>query len=54
MVKLVLCVLSVSLLAFLVPGIAVAAQTQPGWAVLVVRKILGIGCYPPWLLSYRR
>jgi len=36
MVKLVVCILSVSLLVFLVPVIAVAAQTQPGWAVLVV------------------
>ncbi len=36
MVKLVLFVLSVSLLAFLIPGIAVSAQTMPGWAVLVV------------------
>lgn len=36
MVKLVLFVLSVSLLVFLIPGIAVSAQTMPGWAVLVI------------------
>ena len=36
MVKLVLCVLSVSLLVFFVPVIAVSAPTQPGWAVLVI------------------
>jgi nicotinamidase/pyrazinamidase len=36
MVKLILFVLSVSLVVFLVPGIAVSAQTMPGWAVLVI------------------
>jgi len=36
MVKLALCILSVLLLAVVMPRAAVAAQTMPGWAVLVV------------------
>lgn len=36
MSKIVLCILSISLLLFFIPGIAISAQTMPGWAVLVV------------------
>ncbi|MGD9577158.1 MAG: hypothetical protein AB7Y74_02770 [Syntrophorhabdus sp.] len=36
MVKLAYVVLFIVLLAFLMPGISVAAKTQPGWAVLVI------------------